>query len=66
MFPLFFSIFFCKVVLGVKEASSSPQAITKMSLNSSSLRVFSWGVVVSAWCGLDVSAPKSDLRTNFT
>lgn len=62
-FPLFFSVFCCKVVLRVTEGSSSSQAISKMSLNSSPLRVFSWAVVVS---GFDVSAPKSDLGTNFT
>lgn len=50
-------------MLRVTEASSSPQAIAKMSLNSSPVRVFSGGVVVS---GLGASAPKSDLRTNFS
>lgn len=63
-FPLFFfPVFYCEVVLRVTEASSSPQAIAKMSLNSSLVRVFSGGVIVS---GLGVSAPKSDLRTNFS
>lgn len=50
-------------MLRVTEASSSPQAVAKMSLNSSPVRVFSGGVVVS---GLGASAPKSDLRTNFS
>lgn len=62
-FAFFFSVFYCSVVLRVTEASSSAQATAKMSLNSSPLRVFSQGVVMS---GLGVSAPKSDFRTNCT